>query len=54
MARALQPTIPLPVSFTSSAVAALPIIAVVVGVLASLAGVRRAVRADPAAAFAGA
>jgi putative ABC transport system permease protein len=54
VARLLRPTIPLPVSFTADAYVFLPIVAVIVGVLASLSGVRRAVRTDPAAAFAGA
>jgi putative ABC transport system permease protein len=54
VARLLRPTIPLPVTFAAGAYAALPVVAVVVGVLASLTGMRRAVRTDPAAAFAGA
>jgi putative ABC transport system permease protein len=54
VAHLLRPTIPLPVTFAAGAYAALPVVAVVVGVLASLTGVRRAVRTDPAAAFAGA
>ena len=53
-ARLLQPTIPLPVTITANAYAALPLVAVVVGVVASLFGVRRAVRTDPALAFSGA
>jgi putative ABC transport system permease protein len=53
-ARLLQPTIPLPVTITTDAYAALPLVAVVVGVVASLFGVRRAVRTDPALAFSGA
>ena len=52
-ANLLVPIFPLPITYTTSAYAILPVIAVVVGVLASLAGVRRAVRTDPAAAFAG-
>jgi putative ABC transport system permease protein len=53
-AQLLQPTIPLPITLTTSAYAALPLVAVVVGVVASLFGVRRAVRTDPALAFSGA
>jgi putative ABC transport system permease protein len=53
-ARLLQPTIPLPITITTNAYAALPLVAVVVGVVASLFGVRRAVRTDPALAFSGA
>lgn len=52
-AQLLVPIFPLPITYTTSAYALLPVIAVIVGVLASLAGVRRAVRTDPAAAFAG-
>jgi putative ABC transport system permease protein len=52
-AQLLLPIFPLPITYTIGAFAVLPVIAVVVGVLASLAGVRRAVRTDPAAAFAG-
>jgi putative ABC transport system permease protein len=52
-AQLLLPIFPLPITYTIGAYAVLPVIAVVVGVLASLAGVRRAVRTDPATAFAG-
>ena len=54
VARLLRPIIPLPVSYSGSAYAVLPVVAVIVGVLSSLSGVRRAVNTDPAAAFAGA
>ena len=54
VARLLRPIIPLPVTYTASAYALLPVVAVIVGMLSSLSGVRRAVRTDPAAAFAGA
>lgn len=54
VASLLRPTIPLPVSFTTNAYVSLPIVAVIVGVVASMSGVQRAVRTDPAAAFAGA
>src|SRR6266536_545942 len=50
VAQLLLPLFPLPITYTLGAYAALPVIAVV---LASLAGVRRAVRVDPATAFAG-
>jgi putative ABC transport system permease protein len=52
--RLLRSTIPLPVTITAGAYATLPVVAVVVGVLASLFGIRRAVHADPALAFSGA
>jgi putative ABC transport system permease protein len=52
-ARLLQSTIPLPITITSGAYAALPLVAVLVGVVASVFGVRRAVRTDPALAFSG-
>jgi putative ABC transport system permease protein len=54
MARLLAPTIPLPITITTDAYLALPVVAVAVGVVASLFGVRRAVRTDPALAFSGA
>jgi putative ABC transport system permease protein len=54
VATLLRPTIPLPVTLTSGTYATLPVVAVVVGVLASLFGMRRAVRTDPALAFSGA
>src|SRR5262249_48205726 len=54
VARILQPTIPLPVTLTPGTYATLPVVAVVVGVLASLFGVRRAIRTDPPLAFSGA
>jgi putative ABC transport system permease protein len=53
-AQLLLPLFPLTITYTTSAYALLPVIAVIVGALASLAGVRRAVRTDPATAFAGA
>lgn len=46
------PVFPIPVSITATSTLLLPAIAVVVGIAASLAGVRRAVAADPAMAFA--
>ncbi len=42
-----------PVDFPSSAYVVLPVSAIVVGLLASLVALRRAVSADPAKAFAG-
>jgi putative ABC transport system permease protein len=50
----LLPLFPLPITYTTSSYLLLPVVAVIVGTLASLAGVRRAVRTDPATAFAGA
>ena len=49
----LAPRFPLPVEIPTSALWLLPLIAVVVGMLASLAGLRRAVTVDPALAFGG-
>ncbi len=43
-AQLLLPIFPLPITFTVGAYAVLPVVAVVVGVVTSLAGVRRAVR----------
>jgi len=51
MSHFLEPLFPLPVSAPISSVELLPIVAVAVGLLASLAGLRRAVSADPALAF---
>ena len=51
---ALAPTMDLAVEVPTSAYIALPIVAVVVGLLASLFGLRRAVMVDPALAFGGA
>ncbi len=53
-AQLLLPLFPLTITYTLSSYLLLPVIAVVVGGLASLAGVRRAVSTDPATAFAGA
>ena len=49
----LAPRFPIEVSLTRSALVALPLVAVVVGLLASLAGMRRVASIDPVAAFAG-
>jgi putative ABC transport system permease protein len=51
---ALAPTMDLAVEVPRSAYIALPIVAVVVGLIASLFGLRRAVTVDPALAFGGA
>lgn len=49
---AFAPTFPVPgVSFPARTVALLPIVAIVVGLFASAAGLRRAVKVDPAVAF---
>jgi putative ABC transport system permease protein len=49
----LAPVFPLKVAVPGSALALLPVIGIVVGLLASLAGLRRAVAVDPALAFGG-
>ncbi len=49
----LAPTMDLAVEVPASAYIALPIVAVVVGLVASLFGLRRAVTVDPALAFGG-
>ena len=54
LVQVLVPVFPIPVSITARSMLLLPAIAVVVGLAASLAGVRRAVTADPAMAFAAA
>lgn len=53
LAALIAPFFALEVAVPASAIAALPLVAVVVGLLSSLAGIRRAVGADPAAAFGG-
>ena len=53
IARIIQPLFPLPVTLTLGAYLLLPVIAVAVGFLASVFGVRRAVTVEPALAFAG-
>ncbi len=52
--RAISPTFSFPVSVPSAAYVQLLVVAMVVGVLASLAGIRRITRIDPALAFGGA
>jgi putative ABC transport system permease protein len=54
LAELLAPLFPLPVRIPLNAFGLLPAIAVGVGLLASLSGLRRAVRVDPALAFGGA
>ena len=49
----LAPRFPLPVEIPASALWVLPVIAIAVGLAASLAGLRRAVTVDPALAFGG-
>ena len=53
VAQGLGPSFPLPVVIESSAYVALPVTAVVIGVLASLVAMRRAMKVDPALAFSG-
>jgi putative ABC transport system permease protein len=50
----LAPLLAMPAEISGAAYALLPVVAVVVGLLASLAGLRRAVGVDPALAFGGA
>lgn len=49
--RALVPLIPIPLSLPVSAFGVLPAVAVVVGLLASVSGLRQTLRVDPALAF---
>jgi putative ABC transport system permease protein len=51
IARLLAPAMSVPVAFPTAILVLVPITAVVVSVIGSLAGVRRAVRVDPALAF---
>jgi putative ABC transport system permease protein len=53
VAQLLKPTFPLPIVIEPAAYLALPVIAIVVGVLASLAAMRRVMTVDPALAFSG-
>jgi putative ABC transport system permease protein len=54
VARLVSLTLPFPAEFTVTGIVQLMVVAVVVGVLASIAGLRRALRTDPALAFGGA
>ena len=53
LARVLRPLFPVPLAIPASAVMYLPLIAVVVGLIASISAIRRAVSVDPALAFGG-
>ena len=53
LARVLQPLFPVPLAVPARATMLLPVIALVVGLLASVSAVRRAVSFDPALAFGG-
>jgi putative ABC transport system permease protein len=50
----MRPMFALPTAVPASAYFALPVVAVVVGLLSSLVALRRAVGVDPATAFSGA
>jgi putative ABC transport system permease protein len=54
IAFALKPGFPFPVTLSGGSVAKIVVVAIVVGLLASLVGVRRAVSTDPAIAIGGA
>jgi putative ABC transport system permease protein len=54
MSLVIGPLLPMSVEVPASAYVVLPIVAVLVGLLASLGGLRRAVTVDPALAFGGA
>lgn len=54
LAYLLAPTFPTPVLFTSTLLILAPVIAMAIGALGSIAGVRRAITTDPATAFGGA
>lgn len=54
LALLIAPSFPMPAEIPSSTIVLLPIVAIVVGGLASLAGLRRAVTVSPALAFGGA
>jgi putative ABC transport system permease protein len=53
LARFLEPGFPFSIETSLTAYLSLPVIAIAVGLLASLAGLRRALRVDPALAFGG-
>ena len=53
VARLLQPLFPVPLAVPARATMLLPVIALVVGLLASVSAIRRAVSVDPALAFGG-
>ena len=54
LALAIGQTFPMNVTFTASALLTMPAIAIAIGLIASLFGLRRAVRVEPALAFGGA
>jgi putative ABC transport system permease protein len=53
LARVLRPLFPVPLAIPARAVLFLPVIALIVGLLASISAIRRAVSVDPALAFGG-
>lgn len=53
VARLLKPTFPFPIELKATGLMQLAAVAIVISLLASLAGLRRAVRVDPALAFGG-
>ena len=53
LARVLRPLFPIPLAIPARAVLYLPVIALIVGLLASISAIRRAVSVDPALAFGG-
>jgi putative ABC transport system permease protein len=53
MANLLRPAFQIPVDITLNAYMTLPVVAVVVGMLASVVALRRVLRVDPALAFVG-
>lgn len=53
LAFVLKPLFPAGISLTGGLLATVPVVAVVIGILGSLAGLRRTLRADPALAFGG-
>jgi putative ABC transport system permease protein len=53
VARLLRPLFPIPLAIPMRAILLLPVIALVVGLLASVSAIRRAVSVDPALAFGG-
>ncbi len=54
IAAVLGPAFPMQVSITRDAMLFLPVIAVIVGLVASISGLRRVAAVDPALAFGGA
>jgi putative ABC transport system permease protein len=54
LALLIGPTFPMQVTFTASGLVTMPVVAVTIGLIASLFGLRRAVKVEPALAFGGA